>query len=39
MLRKTFGANRDEITGECRKLQNAELHALYSSNITRDLLS
>ncbi|KAJ4444042.1 hypothetical protein ANN_05831 [Periplaneta americana] len=26
-----FGAKRDEITGEWRKLHNAELHALYSS--------
>ena len=31
---------RDEITGEWRKLHNAELHALYSSpNIIRDLKS
>ncbi|KAJ4432706.1 hypothetical protein ANN_21343 [Periplaneta americana] len=30
-LRKIFGAKRDEVTGEWRKLQNAELHALYSS--------
>ena len=31
---------RDEITGECRKLHNAELHALYSSpNIIRNLKS
>ena len=36
VLRKIFGANKDEITGECRKLHNAELHALYSSpNIIR----
>ena len=26
-----FGAKKDEITGEWRKLHNAELHALYSS--------
>ena len=30
VLRKIFGAKRDEITGEWRKLHNAELHALYS---------
>ena len=37
VLRKTFGAKRDEIT-EWRKLQNAEWHALYSSpNIIRNL--
>ena len=35
--RKIFGAERDEITGEWRKLHNAELHALYSSpNIIRN---
>ncbi|KAJ4450575.1 hypothetical protein ANN_02002 [Periplaneta americana] len=31
VLRKLFGANRDEVTGEWRKLHNTELHALYSS--------
>ena len=31
VLRKIFGAKKDEITGEWRKLHNAELHALYSS--------
>ena len=31
VLRKIFGANKDEIIGEWRKLHNAELHALYSS--------
>ena len=37
---KIFGAKRDEITGEWRKLQNAELHPLYSSpNIIRSLKS
>ena len=30
VLRKIFGAKRDEITGKLRKLHNAELHALYS---------
>ena len=27
---KVFGAKRDKITGEWRKLHNAKLHALYS---------
>ena len=31
VLRKIFGTKRDEITGEWRKLHNAEQHALYSS--------
>ncbi|KAJ4444314.1 hypothetical protein ANN_06106 [Periplaneta americana] len=31
VLRKIFGAKRDEVTGEWRKLHNAELHALHSS--------
>ncbi|KAJ4437496.1 hypothetical protein ANN_17641 [Periplaneta americana] len=31
VLRKIFGAKRDEVTGEWRKLHNAELHALCSS--------
>ena len=36
VLRKIFGAKKDEITGEWRNLRNAELHALYSSpNIIR----
>ena len=40
VLRKIFGAKKDEITGEWRKLRNAELHALYSSpNIIRRLKS
>ena len=30
VLRKIFEAERDEITGEWRKLHNAELNALYS---------
>ena len=38
VLRKIFGAKKDEITGEWRKLHNDELHALYSSpNIVRSL--
>ena len=40
VLRKTFGAKRDEITGEWKKFHNAVLHALYSSpNIIRNLKS
>ena len=40
VLRKIFGAKKDESTGEWRKLHNAELHALYSSpNIIRSLNS
>ncbi|KAJ4438672.1 hypothetical protein ANN_14619 [Periplaneta americana] len=31
VLRKIFGAKRDEVTGEWRKLHNTELHSLYSS--------
>ena len=38
VLRKIFGAKRDEITGEWRKIHNAGLHALYSSpNIIRNV--
>ncbi|KAJ4434405.1 hypothetical protein ANN_22966 [Periplaneta americana] len=40
VLRKIFGVKRDEITGEWRKLHNAELHALYSSpDIIRNIKS
>ena len=40
VLRKIFGAKKDEITGEWRKLHHAELHAFYSSpNIIRNLKS
>jgi hypothetical protein len=36
VLRRIFGLKRDEVTGEWRKLQNEELHDLYSSpNIIR----
>jgi hypothetical protein len=31
VLRRMFGAKRDEVTGEWRKLHNEELHDLYSS--------
>ena len=40
VVRNIFGAKRDEITGEWRKLYNAELHELYSSsNIIKNLKS
>ncbi|KAJ4428700.1 hypothetical protein ANN_25693 [Periplaneta americana] len=40
VLRKIFGAKRDEVTGEWRKLHNTELHALYSSpGIIRNIKS
>ena len=40
VLRSLFGAKRDKITGEWRKLDNTELHALYSSpNVIRNLKS
>ncbi|KAJ4431591.1 hypothetical protein ANN_20190 [Periplaneta americana] len=40
VLRKIFEAKRDEVTGERRKLHNAELHALYSSpDIIRNIIS
>jgi hypothetical protein len=36
VLRRIFGANRDEVTGEWRKLHNEKLDIFYSSpNITR----
>jgi hypothetical protein len=31
VLRRTFGPERDEVTGEWRKLHNKELRDLYSS--------
>ena len=40
VIRKIFGAKKDKITGEWRKLHNTELHSLYSSpNIIRSLKS
>ncbi|KAJ4434246.1 hypothetical protein ANN_22796 [Periplaneta americana] len=40
VLRKIFGAKRDEVRGEWRKLHNTELHALYSSpDIIRNIKS
>jgi hypothetical protein len=29
VLKSMFGLKRDEVPGECRKLQNGELHYLY----------
>ncbi|KAJ4431486.1 hypothetical protein ANN_20084 [Periplaneta americana] len=40
VLRKIFGAKRDDVTGEWRKLHNTELHPLYSSpDIIRNIKS
>jgi hypothetical protein len=40
VLRRIFGPKRDEVTGECRKLHNEELHIIYSSpNIIRQIKS
>ncbi|KAJ4434652.1 hypothetical protein ANN_23217 [Periplaneta americana] len=40
VLRKIFGAKKDEVKGEWRKLHNAELHALYTSpDIIRNIKS
>ncbi|KAJ4444011.1 hypothetical protein ANN_05800 [Periplaneta americana] len=40
VLRKICASKRDEVTGEWRKLHNAELHALYSSpDIIRNIKS
>jgi hypothetical protein len=40
VLRRIFGSKRDQVTGEWRKLHNAELNDLYaSSNIVRVIKS
>jgi hypothetical protein len=40
VLRRIFGPKRDEVTEDCRKLHNKELHNFYSSaNIIRILNS
>jgi hypothetical protein len=40
VLRRIFRPKRDEVTGECRRLHNKELYALYSSpNIIRVIKS
>jgi hypothetical protein len=40
VLRRIFGPNRDEVTGDYGKLHNEELHNLYSSpNIIRMIKS
>jgi hypothetical protein len=40
VLRRIFGPQREEVTGERRKLHNEELHNLYSStNIIRQIKS
>jgi hypothetical protein len=40
VLRRIFGSRRDEVTEDCRKLHNEELHNLYSSpNIIRMIKS
>jgi hypothetical protein len=40
LLRRIFGPNRDEMTGDWRKLYNEKLHSLYSSpNIIRMIRS
>jgi len=31
VLRKMFGPNRDEVTGDFRRIHNEELYDLYSS--------
>jgi hypothetical protein len=36
VLRRIFGPKRDEVTGEWRKLQNEELHDLYSQYCAGD---
>jgi hypothetical protein len=38
VVRGIFGLNRDEVTGEWRKLHNEKLHILYTSpNVIRQI--
>jgi hypothetical protein len=40
VLKRIFGPKRDEVTGECKKLHNEELHIVYSSpDINRQIKS
>jgi hypothetical protein len=39
VLRRIFGPKGDEVTGGWRKLDNEELHGLYSSSILRVIKS
>ena len=39
VLMRIFGPKRDEVTGEWRKLHNAELNNLYSPNVIRVIKS
>jgi len=38
VLRRIFGPNREEVTGEWRKLHNGELNDLFSPNIIRVII-
>jgi hypothetical protein len=39
VLRRIFGPNMDEVTGDWRKLRNEELNDVYSRNIAREINS
>ena len=39
VLKRLYGIDRDEVTGELRKLHNEELHGLFSPNIFRVMKS
>jgi hypothetical protein len=40
MVRRIFGRQRDEVTGDLRKLHNEELHDVYTSpSIIRIIMS